>query len=1664
MRDRTRLGKVRSYLAVALHKEDVLVGCLIVYRQEVRPFGDKDIALLQNFAAQAVIAMENARLISETREALAQQTATAEVLQVINSSPGDLAPVFEAVLEKARSLCGAAFGTLMARDGERFRAVALHGVPEAFAEVLRRGFEPMPNSPGERLLRGELVIHIPDLRDVAPRVPEDPVPSAAVEFGGVRTLLMVPLHKDESLLGFIVAFRQEVRPFTDKQVALLQNFAAQAVIAMENARLISETREALDQQTATAEVLQVINSSPGELVPVFDAMLEKAHRLCGVEYGTLQLFEGEKFRAVATRGFPEPVRELLRQPYALELDNPLQSLIDGGSLVEIPDLVERHAQTPNPRSEATIAVGIRSMLFLPLRKDNLLLGLISAGRREAGRFAEKEVALLQSFAAQAVIAMENARLLTETREALEQQTATAEVLQVINSSPGDLAPVFDAMLEKAMRLCRIALGALELHENGKFRGVAVRGVSGPLAELLRQPFEPPPGSPLARLIAGEQVVQITDMSVLARLRPDDPRAQAGAQYGLHTALFVPLRKDAELLGQIVAFRQEERPFSEKEIALLQNFAAQAVIAMENARLLTEQREALERQAATAEVLGIIASSPGRLEPVFEAMLANAVRLCAGTFGTLALYDEDGYRGVAAYGAPSSFPDTLSRFRHAVPGTTLDGLEVTLRTVQVADCTAEPAYDPVRAANPAYARVRSHLCAPLIKDNRLLGAILIYRDRVQPFDDKQIELVENFAKQAVIAIENARLITETREALEQQTATAEVLQVINSSPGDLAPVFDAMLDKAMALCGIAHGSLQIREGQQFRAVAVRGLPEPIADRLRQGFRPSPKHPMWPLLEGANFVHIADLTQDDRSEEVRIAVELGSRTLLFIPLRKDGALLGQIVAGRQEVRPFSDKQIALLQNFAAQAVIAMENARLLTETREALEQQTATAEVLQVINSSPGDLAPVFDAILEKAHTLCEADEAALRTFDGELLHLVAVHGSESDVVARLRQLGPTRAFGLYEPFARGERVVQIADVRKTDVFRDNPVVRERLELREIRTWLAVALHKEGVLLGVINVHRHTIRPFSDKQIALLENFAAQAVIAMENARLITETREALDQQTATAEVLGVINSSPGDLVPVFEAMLDKALGLCEASFGWFWTYEGDHFQVTALRGAPSALVEFLRQRVQGFHAGTGVERLLHGERVTIHPDMAAEEAYKAGDPLRCALVDLGGARSAVTMALRRDERSLDAFTVYRQEVRPFTDKQIALLQNFAAQAVIAMENARLITETREALEQQTATAEVLQVINSSPGDLAPVFGAMLEKATRLCKAPFGTLRTWDGERFHLGAVHGEPRFSDWIREHGPIRPDGDDPLRRIVKGESVVHFADAPDDAGYIASPGFRRMVEVSGMRSGIAVRLHKDDALVGTITVYRQEVRPFSEKQIALLQNFAAQAVIAMENARLLTETREALEQETATAEVLQVINSSPGDLAPVFDAILEKAHTLCDAAYGSLGLYDGERFRAVAVNSVSEAFAERLRDGFSAVGNPAEPLLHGAPFVHIPDMAEIDHPMPRMAVELTGARTSLAVPLRKDNLLLGIITAVRQEVRPFTYKQIALLQNFAAQAVIAMENARLLTETREALEQQTATAEVLQVINSSPGDLTPVFDAVLEKAMRLCR
>ena len=598
----------------------------------------------------------------------------------------------------------------------------------------------------------------------------------------------------------------------------------------------------------------------------------------------------------------------------------------------------------------------------------------------------------------------------------------------------------------------------------------------------------------------------------------------------------------------------------------------------------------------------------------------------------------------------------------------------------------------------------------------------------------------------------------------------------------------------------------------------------------------------------------------------------------------------------------------------------------ERDEALEQQTATAEVLQVINSSPGDLAPVFDAMLEKAHALCAARFGSCygpttASASSAVAHAAVMPGAAERAQFHRGRSRPASALSGWQGEQSGPYRRLLAEA-----YRDRRSLRRsarRARRRSHRT-AVVALRKDDALLGFITLYRQEVRPFTDKQIALLQNFAAQAVIAMENARLITETREALEQQTATAEVLQVINSSPGDLAPVFDAMLEKAhtpVRSCVAGIIRSMTASAS---VRSRRAACRSVRRVLRG-TRSAESADGIAACACRRRTPRpYPRSEADEAYRTGRPRRAVCRDLAAPAPALSCRCAKTRRCSASLCIYRQEVRPFTDKQIALLQNFAAQAVIAMENARLITETREALEQQTATAEVLQVINSSPGDLAPVFDAMLEKA----HAPLrGRIRHLGRSTTASTSARSRTRRAGAVRRSSAARSrppwSGRPGFARLLSGEAFVHIPDLQAERYRSDDPMRRAQSNSAASARCCSCRCARTTRCSAIISAYRQEVRPFTDKQIALLQNFAAQAVIAMENARLITETREALEQQTATAEVLQVINSSPGDLAPVFDAMLEKAHAACARrAFGSLRLMTASSFRAV-LRGVPEALAD---------------------------------------------------------------------------------------------------------------------------------------------
>jgi signal transduction histidine kinase len=528
------------------------------------------------------------------------------------------------------------------------------------------------------------------------------------------------------------------------------------------------------------------------------------------------------------------------------------------------------------------------------------------------------------------------------------------------------------------------------------------------------------------------------------------------------------------------------------------------------------------------------------------------------------------------------------------------------------------------------------------------------------------------------------------------------------------------------------------------------------------------------------------------------------------------------------------------------------------------------VLSVISSSPGDLEPVFQAMLENATRVCHATSGQLFLYEDDKnafravatrdvspawLDFLAKNLIPADPRVPLGQVAATRA------------AVHVVDVTKDQGYLDGfPGLVAVVKLGGARTLLVVPMLKENQLVGALGLYRREVLPFTDKQIELVEAFAKQAVIAIENTRLLRELRtrtddlsESLEQQTATSEVLQVISSSPGDLAPVFQAMLANATRICEANFGTMFRYDHGQFHLAASLNVPQAFAEFLEGRGPFLPPpGTPLDRVFRTNEVTYTTDETAES--NPGAPAR-----LGGARSLVGVPMLKENELVGAIIIYRLEVRPFTDKQVELVKSFASQAVIAIENTRLLKELRtrtddlsESLEQQTATSEVLQVISSSQGELKPVFQTMLENATRVCGASFGTMNLWDGEKFNLVADHNIPPEFAAYRQRAPIQPSPGTSLAMVAETHRPVQVEDVRDTPGYRAGVNYViGLADIAGARTILVVPMLKEDELMGTITIIRQEVRQFTDKQIALVENFTSQAVIAIENTRLLNELRE---------------------------------------------------------------------------------------------------------------------------------------------------------------------------------------------------------------
>ncbi|HTR57772.1 MAG TPA: GAF domain-containing protein, partial [Casimicrobiaceae bacterium] len=1565
------------------------------------------------------------RLRRELTEARAQRAATAEILKLIARSPSDVQPVFDAIAASAMRLLGGMSGAVTRAVGDQLHLVAHTATRPEVLEALKN-YYPRPLSSTVTTAR-VLRTGKPEFRSDYETDPEtQPETKAFARARGFRSNLWVPLLHNGVAFGTINVTRREAGPFSEHQIKLLETFADQAVIAIENARLFNETKEALERQTATAEILKVIASSPSDVQPVFDTIVETAKRLIGAFSVTVTLVDREKLKLAAYTATGPEGTEALRKYFPISIEGTPMGKAVRQRAPEFIDDFEKDPTVEPAGKELARVRGFKSVVFVPMVRNDVAIGSLNVTRREAGRLTEHQLDLLKTFADQAVIAIENVRLFNETKEGLERQTATAEILKVISSSPTDVQPVFEAIAERARVLCGGIVSAVARFDGEQVHLVSYHGVSREASDAMRTqfPMRADGGAVTARAILERVPVQIAD--VLA-----DPRysvKEAARLAGYRSTMAVPMLREGEVIGSIAVNRAEAGMFPEKQVNLLQTFAAQAVIAIENVRLFNETREALERQTATAEILGIIARSPSDVQPIFEGIVASAMRLVDGHSAALTRVAGDRLQLAALTSTdPSGDAALRARFPRPVVGPTEHNKVIrTAAPVHIADTEAAEHLDAYRKLARARG-FRSNLIVPLVRMDEVIGTLSVTRKAAGPFSEHQIALLKTFADQAVIAIENVRLFNETKEALERQTATSEVLAAISGAQTDASPVIETIARSAHNLSKAVYCTVLRYDGKLLHIAAVHGFSPEDERHLRTRYpvEPGDASVMSGRVILSGRVEQVDDVQADSLYDREHAAILGLRRMLGVPMLREGSVLGVIVLGWQEPGRTPTALIDLLKTFADQAVIAIENVRLFNETREALERQTATSEILQVIAASPSDVQPVFDTVAQKAVDLCGSGFGVVTRFDGELVHVAAISATApAQTMDKIRASFPVR------PSRRGaasrciltREIVHMPDVMADPEYQPDGIAKSG----GINSILAVPLLRDGAPLGSVSVARTLAAPFTPHQIALLKTFADQAVIAIENVRLFNETKEALERQTATAEILKVISESPTDVQPVFDAIAASAVRLLNGYSAAVFRVQDDMFHLAALTSTSQQGDEALRST---YPRPVGSRpRLAQAVRTgspLVHRDMQTDPAVP--EEVR-ASARARGHRSNIVVPMMREGAGIGFISVARREAVDFSAHQIELLKTFADQAVIAIENVRLFNETKEALERQTATANILSAISGATMDAQPVFETIVHNAARLCSAVFCNVQRYDGEQLHIEALHGDEDFKRLVSARYPKKPHPSELSGRVVAEKRVVHIPDAQSDPlydrAYAVRGGWRRMLAVPMMRGSV---VH------GVIVVAWREAGSTPEAQVDLLKTFADQAVIAIENVRLFKELQSRTEaltksvgQLTALGEVGQAISSTL-ELDKVLQTIVERAVKLTGLDNGSIYEYDeqAEEFRLQAADSVADELLEAvrrapIRKGDGTVGRTA--VTREA--AQVPDILDEGYQSSRKDVLVrAGYRAILTVPLLHENRVMGALSVTRKTPGVFAPEIVELLKTFATQSAMAIQNARLFRE-----------------------------------------
>ncbi len=1650
--------EAQSYLGVPIIVEDSVVGVVAVQSYKPNSLDEDNLRLLQTLSSNMGVAIENARLF-EAEQQRAAELAVINSVQVGLASKLDFKGIIDLVGDKLRDIFDAQV-TFIALVDHDTKMVQL---PYYVEDGKHFNEEPFPLGAGLTshvvVSRKQLIINEGFL-EIAIKLGSKPTGSGKI----CKSWVGIPIIVAERVMGIISLQNYEREgAFPESDVNLMTTIASSLGIALENARLFDETQRLFQAEQQRVAELQIVNSIQQGLSAKLD-------------FQSIIDLVGDQVRAITKAhsvfiALYNKTTELVSWPYWVFGDGRIESpseplsknitrrILYATEPLNLGTAEEILAHDAIPPEGFTVG---KSWLGVPFSIGAAMLGALTIHDEHEHAFSDSDVRLLQTLANSMSVALENARLFDEVQrknveitEALEQQTATSDILRVIAESPTDVEPVLNVISEHALKLCNASFSAVYLSDGKTIEMTSVRGFNEDAVKVIQHGYPRPldrNGGYSARSILDMTIVQVTDV----QSDPDAPqiaRDIAHAQ-GFRSAMFVPMLREGIAIGAIGVAGQQAGPFSEKQINLLKIFADQAVIAIENVRLFNETSRLLKETEQRAAELAIINSVQEGLAskldmPSIYDLVGDKIQEIFDNKGVaIVSYDHERrlnqYRYVNEKGRRFEVePNPFTGFAYHLINTRqplLINEDVQTRFAEFG-----------RTTLPGTELSKSILAVPLSTGSKVTGELVIYdTERENAISESDLRLLQTLGNSLSVALENARLFDEVQknnveisEALEQQTATSDILRVIAESPTDVQPVLDVIAKHAARLCNGVICSVYQYDGKMLYLSAHEGFtPEAVEEARRDYPRPLDQEggvSALTIME-RQTVHIPDAWHDLRVPELshRFMKALNVDSLLFLPLMREGEAIGAIGVGKSGTTPYTEKQIELVKTFADQAVIAIENVRLFNETKRLLQETEDRAVELAIINSvqeglaSKLDMQAIYDLVGDKIREIFDAQAVIISSYD----HSTEMQHYNYVIEKNQRSHPAPKPFsGMARHMISERQVVLIND----NLERRGPefglyLIPGDTDWAKSAVWVPlIAGNMVSGLISLQNMDRENA--FSESDVRLLQTLANSMSVALENARLFDETQqrnaelaiinsvqEGLVSKLGVNAIYELVGEELRKVFPKFDVLLGTYDPMTDIATALYIMEQGNRPQVESHRRIEPFKVD---------NVGFLGELLRTKKTILVNENMAAESA-------RIGSITAGTEvwKSALFIPLLVGTIVRGAVILEDMEhEHAFSDSDVRLLETIANSMSVALENARLFDETQrllketeqratelsaisavsQALVAETELDNMIQLIGSQMREIFNadiVYVALLDPQTNLIHFPyqvgesFTTLKLGEG---HTGRI--------------------------IQTGEPLLINKDFDERSKVIGVTGVGREA-----LSYLGVPIKTGKETIGVLSVQSTTTEGmFKDDDLRLLTTIAANIGIAIEHARLFAEIQtrnreitESLEQQTATSEILRVIASSPTDIQPVLDVIAESARRLCDGVFSAVYRTDGQLvYEAAQSHYTPEALEESHRSYPAPLARDrlSSRAILDRSIIHIPDMQN-DSSLPevtRRYVRALRMNCIIVVPMIREGEAIGSIGVGKQTPAPFADKQITLLQTFASQAVIAIENVRLFNEAQEA-------------------------------------